>query len=152
VSADEELHAIGVAGIVLSEGRLLLMRRRDAGHWEPPGGALKAGELIEEGVAREIKEETGVDVEVRELTGIYQNLKHGVISFVFSCRAQGEATGETEEAMEIQWVDENEALIRLSEDYGQWVRDCFEPGDRIPLRAQSDTIKAATSSPHSTIE
>jgi 8-oxo-dGTP diphosphatase len=54
-----------VAAIVFDERRrILLMRRRDHGNWEPPGGVLKVGESPPGGVRCETIEETGVEIQV----------------------------------------------------------------------------------------
>jgi hypothetical protein len=55
------------------DGPLLAIRRADNGTWELPGGVLDP----EEGVAREAWEETGLRVEVDELTGVYKNTTGG---------------------------------------------------------------------------
>jgi len=56
------------AAVVEQDGAFLLTRRLDgthlAGHWEFPGGKLHAGESLEEGLAREIREELDADIEV----------------------------------------------------------------------------------------
>lgn len=50
-------------------GRVLLQRRADFGFWGLPGGAVEAGETLEQAVRREVKEKTGFDVEVVRLIG-----------------------------------------------------------------------------------
>jgi 8-oxo-dGTP pyrophosphatase MutT (NUDIX family) len=45
-------HSVSIAGVVVNgEGKVLVIRRRDNGHWEPPGGILELNETFEEGVA-----------------------------------------------------------------------------------------------------
>ena len=59
-------HSVSVSGVVPDDhGRVLLIRRRDNQHWEPPGGVLELAESIPDGLRREIREETGLDIEPR---------------------------------------------------------------------------------------
>ena len=53
-------HSVSVVGIVVREdGRVLVIRRKDNGTYQAPGGILEHAERIEDGVAREVFEETG---------------------------------------------------------------------------------------------
>lgn len=62
-------HSVSVAGVVVDgDGKVLVIRRRDNGRWEPPGGVLEIGETFEDGVRREVHEETGLWVRVDRLT------------------------------------------------------------------------------------
>ena len=51
--------------------RVLLQKRGDSGKWGFPGGAIELGETPEEAAIREVKEETGLDIQVESLIGIY---------------------------------------------------------------------------------
>ena len=54
---EQSRHSVSVAGVVVDDaGRALLIRRRDNGHWEPPGGILELNEDIEDGLRREVRE------------------------------------------------------------------------------------------------
>ena len=76
-------HSVSVAGVVIDEnGRTLVIQRRDNGHWEPPGGILERDESIIEGLLREVREETGLIVEPVALTGVYKNMRLGVVALV----------------------------------------------------------------------
>ena len=92
-------HSVAVVGIAVDDaGRVLAIRRRDNGHWQPPGGVLELGETIEDGVRREVLEETGVEVEPVQLTGVYKNMLLGVVALVFRCRLVAGTPGPTAEA------------------------------------------------------
>lgn len=94
-------HVVPAAsGIVVNDaGEILLQRRADSGLWTIPGGAMEPGEAIRETVIREVKEETGVDVEPYAIVGVYSDPLHVVqysdgevrqeFSLCFACRLLG---------------------------------------------------------------
>jgi ADP-ribose pyrophosphatase YjhB (NUDIX family) len=68
---------VGVGGVVIDGGKALLIRRgREPlmGQWSLPGGNLELGETLEEGVARELLEETGLTVRVGELIEVFDRI------------------------------------------------------------------------------
>lgn len=72
----------GVGVIVEDDqGRILLERRRDCGMWGLCGGALDFGESFAAAAIREVKEETGLDVEVVRLQGIYSGPQYRIVYF-----------------------------------------------------------------------
>lgn len=58
------------------KGEILMIRRTDNGNWALPGGAIDLGESVAEAAVRETKEETGIEVEITSLVGIYSDPKH----------------------------------------------------------------------------
>jgi ADP-ribose pyrophosphatase YjhB (NUDIX family) len=79
-----------VAGIITDDhGRALLIQRADNRRWGPPGGVLELGGTIHDGLRREIREETGLDIEPVTLTGVYKNMPRGIIALVFRCKITG---------------------------------------------------------------
>jgi 8-oxo-dGTP diphosphatase len=77
-------HSVSVTGIVFrDDGRVLAIQRRDDGRWVPPGGVLELAETPSEGVAREVLEETGIKVQAEQLTGVYKNMRRGIVSLAF---------------------------------------------------------------------
>lgn len=72
-----ERPVVGVGGVVLRDGRVLLVQRASeplAGQWSLPGGAVELGETLEEAVVRELKEETGLAVRVVELVEAFERI------------------------------------------------------------------------------
>ena|ERR1700686_2161321 len=68
---------VGVGGVVIDNGRALLIRRASEplrGEWSIPGGMLELGETLERGVARELLEETGLQVRVLELIEVFDRI------------------------------------------------------------------------------
>ncbi len=71
---------VGVGGVVIHDGRVLLVRRGSEplkGQWSIPGGTLELGETIAEGVVRELREETGVEVRVLDLVEVFERIFPG---------------------------------------------------------------------------
>jgi ADP-ribose pyrophosphatase YjhB (NUDIX family) len=68
---------VGIGGVIIDQGRALLVRRGSEplrGQWSIPGGTLELGESLEEGVARELLEETGMTVRVLELIEVFDRI------------------------------------------------------------------------------
>jgi 8-oxo-dGTP diphosphatase len=68
---------VGVGGVVIHDGRALLIRRGSEpllGQWSIPGGSLEVGETLEQGVVRELLEETGVEVRVAVLIEVFERI------------------------------------------------------------------------------
>jgi ADP-ribose pyrophosphatase YjhB (NUDIX family) len=61
------------AAVFDESGRLVLIQRADNGAWAMPGGAAEVGETPAEAVAREVREETGLEVRAVQLLGIYDS-------------------------------------------------------------------------------
>jgi 8-oxo-dGTP diphosphatase len=127
-------HSVSVAGIVIDdENRVLLIQRRDNGHWEPPGGVLELGETFEEGVRREVLEETGVDVRVDGLCGVYKNVARGIVALVFRCVPTGGLAGVTSESKQVRWVPLDVANGIMTPAYFVRVLDAF--AEEVGVRA-----------------
>jgi len=72
-----ERPVVGVGAVIVSEGKVVLIRRRFeplAGRWSLPGGALELGETLETAVAREMREETGLEVEVGPIIEVFDRI------------------------------------------------------------------------------
>ena len=71
---------VGVGGVVIENGRALLIRRGNEpliGQWSIPGGTLELGETLMEGTARELTEETGLEVRVVEMIEVFERINFG---------------------------------------------------------------------------
>src|SRR6266436_5200727 len=75
-----ERPVVGIGGVIIDQGRTLLIRRGSEpllGEWSIPGGTLELGESLIEGVARELREETGIEVRVLELIEVFDRVYLG---------------------------------------------------------------------------
>jgi ADP-ribose pyrophosphatase YjhB (NUDIX family) len=68
---------VGSSAVVTDdEGRILLQRRGDSGNWALPGGVMDIGETLAQSAIREVKEETGFEVHIDRIIGIYSDPGH----------------------------------------------------------------------------
>lgn len=96
------------------QGRILLIRRSDNGKYSVPGGGLEAGETVAQAVVREVREETGIEVDVTELVGVFSNPEHVIayddgevrqeFSICFRAQPIGGKLRTSEESSEVEWV------------------------------------------------
>jgi 8-oxo-dGTP diphosphatase len=109
-------HSVSVTGIVVrDDGRILAIQRCDDGRWVPPGGILELHESPEDGVAREVLEETGIKVRAEQLTCVYKNMPLGVVSLAFRCQIIGGDPHQSDEARQIAWLTVEEANRQMPE-------------------------------------
>ena len=102
---DTPRHSVSVAAAIFDDSgeNVLLIKRRDNGNWEPPGGVLELDETIEDGLRREVREETGADIEIGPLSGVYKNMGQGIVALVFKCRALSRPLSKSAEAAQVRW-------------------------------------------------
>jgi 8-oxo-dGTP diphosphatase len=123
---DTPKHSVSVAGVVVrDDGRVLAVRRRDNQHWEPPGGVLELAETFDQGVRREVFEETGIEVHVERLTGVYKNMPRGVVALVFRCSLIGGQLTTTDEALSVRWLSIDQIRQHMDPAYVVRVTDAF---------------------------
>jgi mutator protein MutT len=130
---------VGVGGVVLRDGKALLIRRGKEplrGRWSVPGGTLESGETLHQGVVREIREETGIAVVVVEFLTVFERIErsHGVLVYHYViidylCEAgPGEARAASD-ADAVAWAGPNdlraydlpdEALEVIQQGFRRW--------------------------------
>ncbi|MEV8404468.1 NUDIX hydrolase [Streptomyces niveus] len=133
---------MSVAGVIVDDqGRALLIKRRDNGHWEPPGGVVEAGETLPDALQREVLEETGIKIALPAiLTGVYKNMTGLIIALVFRCQAiEGQPT-TGDETKALRWVTRDEAAELADEAYAIRVLDALDAVSPAAVRAH-DGVK-----------
>ena len=104
-----------VAAVLDDHGRVLLIHKTDNDLWALPGGGHEVGESIADTVVREVKEETGYDVEVTRLVGTYTNPGHVMayddgevrqqFSIAFAARLIGGEARTSSESKRVEWIE-----------------------------------------------
>lgn len=101
--------------VVNDTGALLLIRRTDNDNWALPGGAMDLGESLVDAARRETAEETGIQVQITGLVGIYTDPRHVIhytsndevrqeFSVVFTARPISGQPTPSDESREVHWV------------------------------------------------
>jgi ADP-ribose pyrophosphatase YjhB (NUDIX family) len=105
---------VGVGGVVIHRNRVLLIRRAREplkGEWSIPGGLVELGEDLAAGVRRELKEETGLDVEPREIIAAFDRIfregrrvKYHYVIVDYVCRLKGGRLRPASDVVDARWV------------------------------------------------
>lgn len=98
-------HRVGAFAIIRDDdGRVLISRRSDSGWFNLPGGGVEPHEAAPEGLIREVREETGLEVTVGRLVGLYSKPQKHEIVLTFEARVTGGALQPSDEADLHEWV------------------------------------------------
>jgi 8-oxo-dGTP diphosphatase len=106
---------VGVGAVIVHRGEVLLVRRAHpplAGEWSLPGGVLEVGEKLRDGVAREVREETGLEVEVGPVLDVIDSIfpdaegrtQYHYVLVDYLCRLRSGAAVAGSDAAELRWA------------------------------------------------
>lgn len=119
--------AVNIA--VLHEGKILLTQREDFETWILPGGGVEDGESLAQAAIRETKEETGLDVELTRLVGVYSRLGswwNGYMVLFAAKPVGGEIKPQVGETIAVEWFSFDELPAPLSLGHQRRIRDAIE--------------------------
>ncbi|MGD0359521.1 MAG: NUDIX hydrolase [Bryobacteraceae bacterium] len=106
---------LGVGALIFNRGRILLIERGKApmkGYWSLPGGALETGETLEQGIVREVREETGLEVQPVKVLEIFERIirdaqgvpEYHYVLIDYVCRVTGGFLKAADDASRAAWV------------------------------------------------
>ena len=140
------LNCAGV--LILRDHQILLQRRSDNGAWGLIGGLVEMNETYEQAAIREAKEETGLDIRLRSLLGIYPNhnmvWSNGdqahVISAIFTADILKGEPRIDEESLELRFFPEDDIPQLVFEDHIEAVKT-YRTGVRYPLLRENKLVR-----------
>src|SRR5512139_2449847 len=137
ISKEGKIRLGCTAAVFDEQGRILLTKRSDNGQWCLPGGAVDQGETVSEACVREVLEETGLQVRVKRLIGIYSHADQlvvyhdgnnvQVVALLFEVEVTGGTAGLSDEVSDFGYFapDEMEGLEFLGR-HKERVLDAYE--------------------------
>ena len=122
--------ALAVDIIIEVGSRIVLIRRKYepfSGCWALPGGFVECGERVEEAARREAKEETNLEVDVKELLGVYSSPERDprghVVSVCFIASGEGELKGRDDAQEARLFTPAEVAELKLAFDHAEIIKD-----------------------------
>lgn len=126
------MRPLAADAVIVENGKILLVKRDTEpfkGMWALPGGRLDGDETLEECCIREVIEESGLEVEILLLVGIYSDPRRDprkIIASAFLCRKKGGKEKPREgETSEVKWFP-LDALPPLASDHGKMIEDALK--------------------------
>jgi ADP-ribose pyrophosphatase YjhB (NUDIX family) len=119
--------AVNVA--VIHEAKILLTKREDFETWILPSGGVEEGESLAQAAIRETKEETGLDVELTRLVGVYSRLSNMSPGYMVLFAAKpigGEIKCQAGETIAVEWFGFDEIPSPLSLGHQRRIKDAIE--------------------------
>ncbi len=127
---------LGAFAIVTDEqNRVLLALRTDKDIWNLPGGGVEHGESPWEAVVREVKEETGLDVEVEEMIGVYAKDYDNDIVFMFKTTVVDGELSLSDEAKDLQYFGKDGLPENTNVRQAERVQDFYK--GKFTMKVQS---------------
>ena len=107
---------LAVGAVILDGGRVLLVKRGQEplkGQWSLPGGAVEVGETLDAALAREVREETRLDVRVGPVVEVLDRIQRDASGRIeyhyviidYLCRVRGGTAASGSDADEVRWVE-----------------------------------------------
>ena len=133
---------IGVNALIFDDGRVLLAHRRDIDWWNLPGGGMEISETVAEAVCREVREETGLEVQVERLVGVYSKPQKQEVVLTFRCKVIGGELQATEESRACRYFSPDALPRNTLPKHRERVEDALLNREAAVLRDQlSSTIE-----------
>jgi len=129
---------LGVGALIIEGGRILLVERGHEplkGWWSLPGGGVETGERLEEALRREVREETGLEIEILSLLEIFERImldevgvpEYHYVLMDYLCRPAGGTLCAADDASRAAWFAQPDlAALKITEGTPAVIAKAFE--------------------------
>ena len=107
-------HFVSVAALVYNDQGSILMVKSPRRGWEYPGGLIEPGESFKAALKREVREESGVEIEITGFVGICKNVGSNIVNIDFTARYTGGGLTTSEESTEVGWFSREQAMEMIT--------------------------------------
>jgi 8-oxo-dGTP diphosphatase len=133
---------IGVFALIFNdEKQILLGHRRDIDWWNLPGGGMEAGETVDEALNREVREETGLEIKVERLVGVYSKPQKQEVVLTFLCQVTCGTLQSTEETRESRYFAPGTLPDNTLPKHRQRIEDALLNQQWAVIRAQRSSTE-----------
>jgi 8-oxo-dGTP diphosphatase len=132
---------VAVSALIFESGRVLLAHRRDIDWWNLPGGGMETGETVDQALHREVLEETGLEVEIVQLVGVYSKPQKQEVVLTFRCLVARGVLMETTESRECRYFAPADLPPNTLPKHRQRIEDALLNQQSAILRAQRSSTE-----------
>lgn len=131
---------MGVGALIFDQGRILMARRGKEplkGWWSLPGGALETGELLQDAIRREVREETGLEIEPVRVFEIFERIlrdaagapEYHYVLIDYICRVTGGTLWPGDDVCQVEWMEPGAlAALEITEGTLSVIERAFDRG------------------------
>jgi 8-oxo-dGTP diphosphatase len=132
---------VAVTALITNNAGEILIQLSPLRGWEFPGGRVEEGEDLIEALKREVKEETGLDVEVGQLVSVYSNLEIPGVIFGFLCKYLFGYLTTSAETLDFKWCSKDKITEFVSHPaLLDRVKDMLNFSEKITYRSYFTTM------------
>jgi ADP-ribose pyrophosphatase YjhB (NUDIX family) len=137
VNKELPTQVVAVFVFIQQEGKTLLVRQNyGRRYWSLPGGVVERGETLQYAAIREVREETGLDITIKRVVGVYSKPEENALAITLEGEISGGELKPDNEISECGYYSNDQLPVPIREHFTQRLDDFRNPDDDVVLRTQ----------------